>query len=124
MRGRGGVLKTLTQCTRDKRSFLREYRRPDLIQINPAGYLAPADLGQCANGRSAQICAMWQTVANAPFGCDLELAVIDRDGPHALVFPCRRVAGGWTKCATGEWLDVRPTHWREWGAQSGYERQG
>jgi len=66
---------------------------------------------------------MWQTVANAPFGCDLELAVVDRDGPHALVFPCRRVTGGWTKSATGERVDVHPTHWREWSAQSGLERQ-
>ena len=26
----------------------------------------------------------------APFNCDLELAVMDYDGPHALVFRCRR----------------------------------
>src|SRR5262249_36522194 len=32
----------------------------------------------------------WQPVATAPFDRDLELAVIDYDGPHALVFPCRR----------------------------------
>ena len=46
---------------------------------------------------------------------DLELAVIDYDGPHALVFSCRRVLGGWVNAKTRERLDVRPTHWRPWG---------
>ncbi|HZQ12458.1 MAG TPA: hypothetical protein VFB31_06580 [Pseudolabrys sp.] len=57
---------------------------------------------------------MWQPAASAPFDRDLELAVIDRDGTHALVFPCRRVLGGWVKAETRERLDVFPTHWREW----------
>jgi hypothetical protein len=38
---------------------------------------------------------MWQLIVTAPFGCDLELAVIDKDGPHALAFPCRRDSDGW-----------------------------
>jgi hypothetical protein len=42
------------------------------------------------------------------------LAVIDDDGPHALVFPCRRILNGWMNADTKERLDVRPTHWREW----------
>ena len=50
----------------------------------------------------------------APFLSDLELAVVDYDGPHALVFPCRRVIGGWVKAETKEPVDVRPTHWRHW----------
>jgi hypothetical protein len=37
---------------------------------------------------------MWQTVPSAPFDHDLELAVIDDDGTHSLVFPCRRIVGG------------------------------
>ncbi len=57
---------------------------------------------------------MWQHVSTAPFDRDLELAVIDDDGPHALVFPCRRILNGWMKVETKERLDVRPTHWREW----------
>ncbi len=57
---------------------------------------------------------MWEHVSTAPFDRDLELAVIDNDGPHALVFPCRRIPGGWVKVETRERLDVRPTHWREW----------
>jgi hypothetical protein len=59
---------------------------------------------------------MWQTISNAPFGLDLELAVIDEDGTHALVFPCRRVPGGWIKAQTKERIDVNPTHWRSWAA--------
>ena len=59
---------------------------------------------------------MWQHVSTAPFDRDLELAVIDDDGPHALVFPCRRILNGWMKVETKERLDVRPTHWREWQA--------
>jgi hypothetical protein len=57
---------------------------------------------------------MWQQVSSAPFDRDLELAVIDNDGLHALVFPCRRIPSGWMKVETKERLDVRPTHWRDW----------
>lgn len=58
---------------------------------------------------------MWQPIASAPFGRDLQLAVIDRDGAHALVFPCRRALTGWKKSETRERIEVSPTHWREWG---------
>jgi hypothetical protein len=58
--------------------------------------------------------SMWQPISSAPFDRDLELAVIDRDGPHALVFPCRRVLTGWIKSATKERVDISPTHWRIW----------
>ncbi len=57
---------------------------------------------------------MWEDISGAPFDQDLELAVIDRDGPHALVFPCRRVLGGWLDAETGRRIQVRPTHWRPW----------
>jgi hypothetical protein len=60
----------------------------------------------------------WQPVANAPFDRDLELAVIDYDGTHALVFPCRRILTGWMKSGTQQLITVRPTHWREWGVAS------
>jgi hypothetical protein len=59
---------------------------------------------------------MWQPISTAPFSRDLELAVLDEDGPHALVFACRRIVGGWMSTETKERLDVRPTHWREWDA--------
>lgn len=94
-----------------------------LIQINAdAGPTAAAsrsfvranDLDQGATRRARQALAMWQPASNAPFDCDLELAVIDGDGQHALVFPCRRISAGWINASTRERLDVRPTHWRPW----------
>jgi len=57
---------------------------------------------------------MWQPIAKAPFDCDLELAVLDHEEAHALVFPCRRILNGWIKAETRERLDVHPTHWRAW----------
>jgi hypothetical protein len=57
---------------------------------------------------------MWQEISTAPFGRDLELAVIDNEGPHALVFACRRVLGGWKNAKTHERIDVCPSHWRPW----------
>ena len=57
---------------------------------------------------------MWSPVASAPFDRDIELAVLDGDGAHALVFPCRRIVGGWMSAQTRERLDINPTHWREW----------
>ena len=57
---------------------------------------------------------MWRPISTAPFDCDLELAVIDSGGPHALVFPCRRILGGWIDAITKGRIEVQPTHWREW----------
>jgi hypothetical protein len=56
----------------------------------------------------------WQPISTAPFDQDIELAVIDRDGVHALVFPCRRAHGGWVRAQKREWVAVQPTHWRAW----------
>lgn len=56
----------------------------------------------------------WLTIETAPFERDIEVAVIDFDGPHAVVFPCRRVLGGWVKATTLTPVDIHPTHWREW----------
>ena len=57
---------------------------------------------------------MWALIHTAPFGRDLELAVMEKDEPQALLFPCRRVVGGWVKAETMKRLDVSPTHWRDW----------
>ena len=55
----------------------------------------------------------WKPIATAPFDRDLELAVMGSE-PHALVFPCRRIVGGWINPKTMKRVDVDPTHWREW----------
>ena len=60
---------------------------------------------------------MWQRAETAPFDSELELAVLDKDGTHALVFPCRRILDGWIDAATKRRLDVRPTHWRIWNGK-------
>jgi hypothetical protein len=60
---------------------------------------------------------MWDSISSAPFDLDIELAVIDKDGTHALVFACRRTLHGWIKSETREQVEVRPTHWREWKKQ-------
>lgn len=57
---------------------------------------------------------VWKDIASAPFDQDLQLAVIDRREEHSLVFPCRRILGGWVKSKTRQRIDVQPTHWREW----------
>jgi len=73
------------------------------------------DLDQGARLAGADDLTMeWQSIATALFDRDLELAVINYDGIHALVFPCRRILGGWTKTETERQIDVEPTHWREW----------
>jgi GAF domain-containing protein len=56
----------------------------------------------------------WQPISSAPFNRDLELAVINYDGIRTLVFPCRRILGGWIKSETKARTNVRPTHWRDW----------
>jgi len=57
---------------------------------------------------------MWQPISTAPFDRELELAVIDKDEPHALIFPSRRIPSGWINAESKKSIDVRPTHWREW----------
>jgi hypothetical protein len=67
-----------------------------------------------AEGRPDHFQMEWQAIGTAPFGRDLELAVIDANEVHTLVFPCRRVFHGWAKAKTDSLVNVHPTHWREW----------
>ena len=57
---------------------------------------------------------MWQSISTAPYERDLELAVMDKDEPHVLVFARRRIPGGWINAESKKWLPICPTHWREW----------
>jgi hypothetical protein len=61
---------------------------------------------------------MWHPISTAPFDGDLELAVIDANGVHALAFPCHRVLGGWIKSEIKTPIGVHPTHWRDWAKDS------
>jgi hypothetical protein len=57
----------------------------------------------------------WQPIITAPDERRLELAVIDLDGwVSVLCFPCRHTSDGWLNMESQKWVDVRPTHWRDW----------
>jgi len=56
----------------------------------------------------------WRTIETAPFDRDVALAVIESGETHALAFACRRTREGWSNAATGEQVDIHPTHWRSW----------
>jgi hypothetical protein len=60
--------------------------------------------------------SVWEDISIAPFGCDLELAVIEGGYLHALVFACRRAHNGWINAQTNQRVIVSPTHWRPWAA--------
>jgi len=57
---------------------------------------------------------MWKDISSAPRDRIIRLAVIDSEGLHALIVPCRRIGDGWVNAQNGVRVDVRPTHWREW----------
>lgn len=57
---------------------------------------------------------VWEKISTAPYSRDLELAVVEGDRVHPLVFPCRRTANGWTKVPSMERVIISPTHWRAW----------
>ena len=61
----------------------------------------------------------WKPISDAPFGRDLEVAVVEGVDTHVLIICCRRVGDGWINAATGRRIDVNPTHWREWQKDSG-----
>jgi hypothetical protein len=61
---------------------------------------------------------VWEAISTAPFGRDLELAVIEGSRVHSLVFACRRSQDGWIKAETHDRVIVNPTHWRAWAAKA------
>jgi hypothetical protein len=60
---------------------------------------------------------VWEKIATAPYDRDLELAVIEDDRVHPLVFACRRTVAGWIKVPSMERVLISPTHWRAWSVQ-------
>jgi hypothetical protein len=60
---------------------------------------------------------MWLPVTSMkdiPTDRDVRLAVMDGDGTHELVFPCRRLGNSWIDVKTQRSFEVHPTHWQEW----------
>jgi hypothetical protein len=57
---------------------------------------------------------IWEKISTAPYDRDLELAVIEEDRVHRLVFACRRSPNGWIKVHSRERVLISPTHWRIW----------
>jgi hypothetical protein len=57
---------------------------------------------------------VWEKISTAPYDRDLELAVVEGDRVHPLVFACRRTAHGWIKISSMERVTISPTHWRVW----------
>jgi hypothetical protein len=57
---------------------------------------------------------IWEPIANAPYDRDLELAVVEDQHVHSLVFACRRTVAGWIKASTRERVIINPSHWRPW----------
>jgi hypothetical protein len=58
--------------------------------------------------------SMWNPILTVPYDLELELAVLDGEGEHALVFPCTKHLECWRNALTGERIDIDPTHWRVW----------
>ena len=60
---------------------------------------------------------MWETILSAPFFSvpGNNLAVLDEEGMHPLVFPREKTLKGWKHALTGMLVGVSPTHWRHWG---------
>jgi hypothetical protein len=80
-----------------------------------AAGIKTTDLDQSARLVAADDVVMeWRPIASAPFDRALELAVINYDGTHALMFPCRRILNGWLNAETDRLVVVYPTHWRDW----------
>jgi len=92
---------------------------PWLNQARPllgvhVSFLISPDLDQIAGHSEGPQRLMWQPISTAPFDRDLELSVIDKGALQALVFACRRLPSGWIDAELKKWIDVHPTHWREW----------
>jgi len=56
----------------------------------------------------------WNPISTVPLNRNVQVAVIDQQGIHQLVFPCVRIADGWLTAKTKQRIDLKPTHWREW----------
>lgn len=78
-------------------------------------FLLEIDAAATSRREQASKQPTWRLASTAPYDRDLRLAVLDEEGTaHALVFPCRRVLGGWIQSETKARIPLDPTHWQEW----------
>ncbi len=57
----------------------------------------------------------WQLIDTVPRDRDVEIAVTNDAGMHALACQCRLTEHGWIAASSKRRLHwVRPTHWRDW----------
>jgi hypothetical protein len=70
------------------------------------------------SARVHQLPEKWLPISIAPSNCDLEVCVIDKNGVHALIFPCRKDGNEWVDPSPKRRIDIQPTHWRKWTDQS------
>ena len=64
---------------------------------------------------------MWHPIGSlldARTDRDLRLAVLNKDGEHVLVFPCRRRGNSWVDAKSGRFVEVYPTHWDDWHSET------
>jgi hypothetical protein len=63
-------------------------------------------------GEVHRLSRKWLPISIALSDRDLEVAVIDKHGVHALVFPVRKYGTEWVDAGTQERVEIQPTHWR------------
>jgi hypothetical protein len=111
-------------CSREL-TFVKRAPQPAAILSNLADHVsaftAPSDRFEVrtpVRSKAMDKSSVWEDISTAPYDCDLELAVIDGNRVHPLVFACRRTTSGWVKASARERVLVSPTHWRLWPAKS------
>jgi hypothetical protein len=95
-----------------RRDCFVQFDLTKIIRRHECGHLI---LIKAGTARMLNLASMnWLNIEAAPFDRDLEVAVINSEGTHAVVFPCRRILGGWVNAATRAPVKIHPTHWRDW----------
>jgi hypothetical protein len=68
-------------------------------------------------GEVHRLLRKWLPISIAPSDSDLEVAVINKQGVHSLVFPVCKNGTEWVDAATQERVEIQPTHWRRWAEE-------
>src|SRR5262249_48286614 len=79
---------------------------PDLWRRGPFHAL------QCSTNAEYRM-VDWQPIWTAPLNREIAVAVLDRDGYHAFVFPLYQTWTCWVSREVSGLIPITPTHWRE-----------